>query len=247
MTTNTKPLSVLIFSKTSWYRHDSIEPAVAALKALASHSGLFTVTHTEDPDACLTKATIPAFDVVLFLQCTGDFLAPHHVDALQDHILRRRGRFVAVHGAAAGMLNDETYASLVGALFDSHPPPERGRVVVEEAARGHFILGGGSGEGGVEGRDGWVDEWYNFATHPRENDRVRVLMRGDPTSFAGGKMGDDHPLVWCQEFDGEDGGRSFFTALGHFEEAYSDDWFMGVLLRAILWTGRAEGMWKRRG
>ncbi|KAL2754147.1 hypothetical protein ACRALDRAFT_2043210 [Sodiomyces alcalophilus JCM 7366] len=238
MATDTKPLSVLVFSKTSWYRHDSIEPAVAALKALAASSGLFTVTHTEDPDTCLTKETISSFDVVLFLQCTGDFLAPHHVDALQDHILRRRGGFVAVHGAAAGMLDNEIYATLVGALFDSHPPPEPGRVVVEEAARGHYILGG------AEGRDNWMDEWYNFTTHPRDNSRLRVLMRGDPTSFAGGKMGDDHPLVWCQEFDGEHGGRSFFTALGHFDEAYSDDWFMGILLRAILWTGRAEGMLK---
>lgn len=239
MTTETRPLSVLVFSKTAWYRHDSIDAGVAALKTLATNTGLFTVTHTEDPDTCLTPDTIASFDVILFLQCTGDFLAPHHIDALQNHILRRRGGFVAVHGAAAGMLEDKTYATLVGALFDSHPPPEPGRVVVEEAARGHFILGGGA-----EGRDGWMDEWYNFTTHPRDNPRVRVLMRGDPATFQGGKMGEDHPLVWCQEFGGEDGGRSFFTALGHFDEAYSDDWFMGILLRAILWTGRSEGMSK---
>lgn len=78
-----------------------------------------------------------------------------------------------------------------------------------------------------------MDEWYNFTTHPRENARLRVLLRGDPESFKGGRMGSDHPLAWCQEFEG---GRVFYTALGHFEEAYADEWFMGMLERGIVWA-----------
>ncbi|KAJ4175472.1 hypothetical protein NW759_017685 [Fusarium solani] len=93
-----------------------------------------------------------------------------------------------------------------------------------------------SGSGVVERR--WMDEWYNFKSHPQENANLRVLVRGDTSSFQGCRMGDDHPLVWCQEFDG---GRSFYTALGHFDEAYVDEWYIGQILRAILWTAGADG------
>jgi type 1 glutamine amidotransferase len=48
-------------------------------------------------------------------------------------------------------------------------------------------------------------------------------------------MGNDHPLAWCREFDG---GRSFYTALGHFDEAYQDEAFMKHVLNGILWAAR---------
>ncbi|KAH8727272.1 class I glutamine amidotransferase-like protein [Phaeosphaeriaceae sp. PMI808] len=87
------------------------------------------------------------------------------------------------------------------------------------------------------GRQNWKDEWYNFRSHPRENVDLKILLKGDPDSFQGGKMGEDHPLAWCQNFGGR---RSFFTALGHFDEAYEDDWYMDQILRGILWTTRKE-------
>jgi type 1 glutamine amidotransferase len=82
-----------------------------------------------------------------------------------------------------------------------------------------------------------MDEWYNFTSHPRENRKLEVLLRGDPKSFQGGKMGEDHPLAWCQEFGG---GRVFYTALGHFDEAYKDQWFMGQVRRGILWASSQD-------
>ncbi len=48
-------------------------------------------------------------------------------------------------------------------------------------------------------------------------------------------MGPDHPLAWCHEFDGA---RCFYTALGHFDAAYSDPTFMAQTLNAILWAAR---------
>ena len=32
----------------------------------------------------------------------------------------------------------------------------------------------------------------------------------------------DHPVVWLHEFDG---GRAFYTALGHTEASYADETF----------------------
>lgn len=51
-----------------------------------------------------------------------------------------------------------------------------------------------------------------------------VLLSVDETSYDGGTLGDHYPLVWCYEFEG---GRVFYIALGHFNEAYEDEMFLG--------------------
>lgn len=107
----------------------------------------------------------------------------------------------------------------------------------------HPILQGRSGLGGglrrlrkdAHGEEGleceWLDEWYVFKE--REEDirgRVKLLLKG-------GLHGEDYPLAWCHEFEG---GRSFYTSLGHFDEAYEDDGFLGHLLGGILWAAAAK-------
>jgi type 1 glutamine amidotransferase len=63
-----------------------------------------------------------------------------------------------------------------------------------------------------------------------------MLLAVDESSYEGGVHGEDHPVAWCQTFDG---GRCFYTSLGHFDEAYEDEWFMGQLLGGLLWAAGA--------
>ncbi|CAO2656484.1 Nn.00g052870.m01.CDS01 [Neocucurbitaria sp. VM-36] len=230
------PFPVLVFSKTSGYRHTCIPAALSALQQLSTSTGLFTLHATED-SSIFTPSSLSTYSVIILLQCIGDIFSKHELAALKSFV-RNGGGVVAIHGAAAGMPEDEWYGKLIGAHFDMHPPAEVGNVLVdnddEQTSRAHFCLPGSA----AGGRQGWRDEWYNFQTHPRDNKNLTVLLRGDVGSFQGGKMGEDHPLVWCQEFEG---GRSWLTALGHFDEAYGDEWFVGQILRAILWVGRHEG------
>src|SRR5690606_3690674 len=82
------------------------------------------------------------------------------------------------------------------------------------------------------------DEWYGFQTNPRA--AVEVLLRVDESSFTPGPgmMGDDHPIAWCHEFDG---GRSFYTALGHTADSYEEPAFLEHLAWGIEWAaGRRE-------
>jgi len=230
------PLQVLVVSKTAGYRHTSIPSSISALEELSSKTGLFTVTSTEDVDSYITDEALSIYNVVIFLQTTGDFLSDKQIQALRTYMHAGSG-FVGIHAASAGMKSDEWYGRLIGAHFDGHPEPEPGTVIPEQQAAeddggGSFII-----NGCCQDREGWMDEWYNFTSHPRQNPSLRFLLKGDVQSFKGSKMGDDHPLAWYQEFEG---GRSFYTALGHFDEAYSDEWFMGMILRAILWVGKAE-------
>ncbi|KAL0932559.1 glycosyl hydrolase [Colletotrichum truncatum] len=230
-----QPFRVLVFSKSTGYRHDCIPTAVSAVRALGVRTGSFDVDATEDAEAAITADSLSRYKTIVFLHNTGiDFLNKDQMSALKAYI-RGGGGFVGVHAASSGMKSDEWYGKLVGAYFDFHPAPEEGTVVVEDAK--HYITAAGETDACACTERTWMDEWYNFTSHPRRNGNLHILARGDPSTFAGGVMGDDHPLAWCQEFEG---GRSFYTALGHFDEAYADEWFMGQILRAIYWTARVN-------
>ncbi|HEY6065054.1 MAG TPA: ThuA domain-containing protein, partial [Thermoanaerobaculia bacterium] len=73
-----------------------------------------------------------------------------------------------------------------------------------------------------------TDEWYNFAGNPRG--AAHVLATLDESTYSGGAMGADHPIAWCLYYDG---GRSWYTALGHTRETYAEPLFLRHLLGGI--------------
>lgn len=136
----------------------------------------------------------------------------------------RSGGFLGVHSAACTEYDWPYYGELLGARFAGHPAFQPGTVLVEN--RNHPATAH------LPERWEWSDEWYDFRTGPRRPG-VRVLATVDETGYEGGGMGADHPLVWC----GDSGaGRSFYTALGHADEAYSDPAFRRHLLGGLRWA-----------
>ena len=57
-----------------------------------------------------------------------------------------------------------------------------------------------------------------------------MLATLDEASYTGGTMGDDHPVMWYHGFEG---GRAWYTALGHGSESYSEELFVQSLLGGI--------------
>ena len=84
----------------------------------------------------------------------------------------------------------------------------------------------------------WTDEFYYVDNIP---DGLHVLLAGDLTTvndpgkekYPGKKFGDEFPLAWRHEFDG---GRAWYTALGHKPEHYSDPKLAQHILGGILWA-----------
>jgi type 1 glutamine amidotransferase len=64
---------------------------------------------------------------------------------------------------------------------------------------------------------------------------VNVLLRLAESSYQVGEgaMGSDHPIAWYHEFDG---GRAWYTGLGHRIELYTDPVFTQHLLGGIRWA-----------
>lgn len=78
------------------------------------------------------------------------------------------------------------------------------------------------------------DEWYDFKS---VKEGLHILMDLDETSYKGGKMGKFHPIAWYQEFDG---GRSFYTGLGHTLEAFDEEKFQTHFLGGLRYVLKKE-------
>jgi type 1 glutamine amidotransferase len=209
--------AVLVFSKTTGFRHDSIPHGIAAIEALGADHG-FAVEATEDA-ARFTDAALARYRVVVFLSTTGDILDDGQKAAFERY-LRSGGGFAGIHSASDTEYQWLWYGRLVGAYFASHPDIQTGAIRIEDRAHPST----------KELPAIWqrTDEWYNFRANPRGT--VHVLATLDEASYSGGKMGADHPIVWCQAIDG---GRSWYTAMGHTSESYAEPLFRLHLLGGI--------------
>ncbi|MGW4290709.1 ThuA domain-containing protein [Streptomyces sp. NPDC004673] len=216
---------VLVFSKTTGFRHDSIPDGVAAVQQLGATDGL-TVDATEDATA-FTARNLRRYDAVVFLSTTGDVLNATQQRAFEGYI-RQGGGYVGVHAAADTEYDWPFYGGLAGAWFDSHPAIQPATVVVEDHAHPATAQ--------LPGRWERTDEWYNYRSNPRE--RAHVLASLDESSYSGGTMNGDHPIAWCQTYQG---GRAFYTGGGHTRESYADPAFRAHLLGGLRWaTGAAQ-------
>ena len=92
----------------------------------------------------------------------------------------------------------------------------------------------------------WTDEWYQYGKE--QSDDLQYLLSVDENSFdpkavwgekSGNGMGGFHPISWYQYYDG---GRAFYTGLGHVEDVYSDPAFLDQLYGAIWWAATGRGI-----
>ncbi|WP_211590268.1 ThuA domain-containing protein [Microbispora sp. H11081] len=216
---------VLVFSKTTGFRHDSIPEGIAAVQQLGQQNN-FAVDTTEDSTQ-FTDENLAQYQAVVFMSTTGDPLnTQDQKDAFQRYI-QKGGGYVGVHAAADSGYNWAWYGKLVGAYFKQHPAIQQATVKVEDPAH--------PSTKGLPTTWSRTDEWYDYQTNPRGT--VHVLTSLDEKSYTGGTMGADHPNTWCQDYDG---GRSWYTGLGHQKANYSEANFLKLLLGGIKTAAGAE-------
>lgn len=215
---------LLVFSKTGAFRHASIPAAVAALKKLVADNNV-AADFTEDPTV-FNDANLSQYDAVVFLLTTGDILNDSQQAAFERYI-RSGGGYVGVHSASDTEYDWAWYGGLVGAYFDrvhGHSSVVQATIDVVDHTNPSTVMLPAH----------WIrtDEWYNFATNP--SGHVHVLMTIDETTYKGGVMGPNHPIAWYHDYDG---GRAWYSALGHTSESYSEPLFL-----AHLWGGITYAM-----
>lgn len=211
-----KAAAVLVFCKTGGYYHKSIPTGIMAIQILGKNNN-FKVDTTADASH-FTERNLGKYAAVIFLNTTHEVLDPEQQRAFESYIRSGKG-FVGVHAATDTEYEWPWYGKLVGAYFTNHPKVQKAsiRITDKKHPSTKFLP------------NVWehTDEWYNFKDI---NPDIKVLAWLDEKSYEGGTNGNEHPIAWYHKFDG---GRAFYTGLGHTDESYSDPLFLKHLLGGI--------------
>lgn len=227
----------LLFTKTAGWHHESINEGVDGIRKIAQRHQFQVDWHEQA--SRISKENLEQYDVIIFLSTTGDILNEEQQAAMEDFIQSGKG-FVGIHAASDTEYKWEWYTQLVGRMFSHHPANQTTRVTVLDQSF--------PGLERVPESFLWTDEWYAFGEEKADN--LNYLLTIDESMYniqphwdnnPKQGMGDFHPVAWYHEFDG---GRSYYNALGHMPETYSDTMFLEMLYGGIYWAATGKGIKK---
>lgn len=266
----TKP-HLLVFSKTNAYRHASIEAGIAAIRQLGAANGFqveATEDSTYFTEERLRNYAAVVFlntsgdvldnwqqaDFQRFIEAGGGFVGIHGAAGTEydwkwygnlvgavfnDHPNIQEATLKVLeqnHPATAGLPitwkhSDEWYN------FRPGLPADKVLVNIPPALAGGTV--------GPRDTSNWRNRnvpaqvaWNYNSREPFLPKDAKVLLAVDEATYKGGTHGTLHPISWSHEFEG---GRSFYTALGHGAACYSDSLFLKHLLGGIQYA-IGEGM-----
>ncbi|HVF95947.1 MAG TPA: ThuA domain-containing protein [Flavisolibacter sp.] len=228
-----KQFKALLVTTTRGWHHEAQHYGVVALQQLAQKNE-FTLDVFQDHNS-FTDNTLQQYAAVIFLHTTGDIFDSAQQKVMERFIQGGKG-FVGIHSASDTEYDWEWYTKLVGRMFTIHPATQTAKLsVIDKTFPGL--------QGFANGRL-WTDEWYEFS--PEKSSGLHYILGVDETTYSpmvqwgnkkGVGMGKLHPLAWYQNFDG---GRSFYTALGHVPATFSDPDFLQHIFAGIQWAATGK-------
>lgn len=220
-TTKNENPNILVFSKTNGWRHTSIPAGIKALEKMGVKNH-WKIEFTED-SLVFDDAQLNKYHLIVFLNTTGNILNITGKKAFEKYITDG-GNFVGIHAASDTEFEWPFYEKMIGAQFKSHPKQQTATLNVHHNTNHPSIKH-------YNATFEKYDEWYNFKKPV--NTSVTVLIDIDESSYEGERMGGFHPISWYQNFEG---GRIFYTAMGHDEATYVNKDFLTHVQEGIKWT-----------
>jgi type 1 glutamine amidotransferase len=213
--------TVLVLTATEGYVHKEAIPAGKELLIRLGKENGFNVLHASQ-SAALDSVDFSSLDAMVFLCTTLDIFNSQQ-EALVKNYIQNGGGYVGIHAAADTEYDWPWYGQLVGAYFESHPEgtPRATLTTLETDTQFTNHLPAS-----------WSidDEWYNYTF---QNEALIPLLNLEESSYVGGTNGNTHPITWYHDFDG---GRSFYTGLGHKRTTYEDPRFIQLIQKGLVYA-----------
>jgi type 1 glutamine amidotransferase len=228
-----KQFKALLVTTTRGWHHESIHSGVLAIQELG-RKNYFDVVLFEDPNS-FTDKNLEQYQVVIFLCTTGDIFDSAQQKVMERFIESGKG-FVGIHSASDTEYAWDWYTKLVGRMFHIHPVIQTARLNVLDTTF--------PGMQGFAGNKLWTDEWYQFG--PEKISGLNYILAVDESTYnpkvqwadkKGEGMGKFHPIAWYHNYDG---GRAFYTALGHMTSDFSDPAFLNHVFAGIFWAATGK-------
>lgn len=214
---------MLVYSRTTGFRHDSIPQGKLMLQEIAAEQG-FEITETEVNDLITPEGLAP-FEIVFFMNSTGDIFNQTEELAFQQWIETKNGAYAGVHSATDTEQAWPFYKEMTGQYYDGHVNANTPGAIQFEADALQFPA--------VVGLPNpWQrnEEWYRFNSFQEwsSNPGFKVLGR---------KQADNQPIAWVREFGNW---RSFYSGIGHDAAAFRDPAVKRHVAGGIMWAVRRE-------
>jgi type 1 glutamine amidotransferase len=220
---------VLVYTYENQWRHLSNLAARAAIADMCMTRG-FSVDATNDVHA-VSARRLADHDVLVFAVTSGSGLDATSKRDVERWVLEGGG-IVGIHSASATEQGWAFYVDRIGPQFADHAPGLMPATVDIDTVHpitvdlAPFSLN---------------EEWYVFDERPEQAVGVTPLLSVDestlPASYPADLRQGYHAIGWTTD---RGGGRTFYTALGHNPDSYSDPTFLEIIGRAIEWTARSN-------
>jgi type 1 glutamine amidotransferase len=224
-----KPRRILVYSRTTGFRHSSIETGAGMLQLLGQKTGAFTADHSED-ESVFNDANLAKYDVVLMLNTTNNPIANPKARAAFEKFMASNKGLVGVHAATDCHKNWPNYLEAMGGIFDGHPWGAGDHVTLYNECPDHACA--------KMVPQGFVirDEIYQYKDDKHfTRDKMRVLLSLDlngPNMIKNNmkRKDNDYPVSWLRSYTGS---KIFYTNLGHNEDTYFNPVAMQHILTGI--------------
>jgi type 1 glutamine amidotransferase len=217
-----KKTKILVFNKANGFVHESIEAGTEAVLKMTDQYPF--IVDVSDDSLRFRDSILEDYDVIVFMNTSGVIFDQEGRQAFQNYI-RSGGGFVGVHGASTNEYEWEWFGRMLGNHFDDHPKIQKAIMTIE-------IPDAPSTEH-LPSKWEWTDEWYNWRYE--FDPAIEVLISVDESTYEGGKHSEYHPISWRQEFEG---GRVWYTAIGHQIDSYKDENFIRHIAGGIKWVSQ---------
>lgn len=222
---NWKKTKVFVYTKNGkGYVHDNIAAAARCIQELGAQNG-FAVDVSDDP-AKFNDDNLKQYNALIFTSTNNDVFDNDAQKLALMHYIEAGGGFVAIHSVTGTERNWPWFKRLVGGTFERHAKHQPfTEIIIDHQHPSTSFLPA------TWKRD---DECY----YTKEiNPDLHVLMvhdlstvddKGKPVIY-----GNTFPSVWCHEFDG---GREWYTSLGHDSTTYKEPDFRKHIMGGLQWV-----------
>ncbi|MBT4139359.1 MAG: ThuA domain-containing protein [Candidatus Latescibacteria bacterium] len=220
-------MNILFLRHSAGFEHSYLPDAEVTFKQIGKANGWGVLTtHRLDR---ITAENLEKFDVLAFATTGNLDFDEDQKQAILDFVKNGKG-FLGVHNATDSCYEWTEYGEMLGGYFAGHPWHQEVGIVVEDTNHpatkmlgDHFTV---------------KDEIYTFKNYDREKTHVLMRIDNDTVDLEKGNREDhDYAMGWCHPY-GE--GRVMYTALGHPDELWYQDWFREHIVGCIKWAAGIE-------
>lgn len=220
----------LLITETAGWQHESTFDAIPAMHKLAArHDFKLDLKQRAIP---LSDGMLKNYDVIIMVNTTGDIFKDAEQEAFKKFIQSGKG-WVGVHAASDTEYDWKWYTDMVGHMFKIHPVVQTAMLDVHDNTF--------PGLNTWPKRMMWTDEFYQFKDGSKRPGFTYLLTVDEKTYKPDAQWGDNigkghgdfHPMSWYHDYDG---GRAFYTNLGHVPAVFQDPNFLTHLYGGIYWA-----------